>query len=63
MIKMGTFIRTSVGLTHKGIQGDKMNLTVRLGRQFLESSPCLPRQLGTGQQGRYTGGTLIRQLT
>ena len=36
------------------ILGDKMNLTVRLGKQFSESSPCYPRQLGTGQLGRYT---------
>ena len=26
-----------------------MNLTVRLGKQFRESSPCLPRQLAAGQ--------------
>ena len=44
------------------ILDDKMNLTVRLGKQFLESSPCLPRQLGTGQQVRYTSGTLIKQF-
>ena len=43
--------------------GDKMNLTVRLGKQFPESSLCLPRQLGTGQQGRHTNGTLIKQFT
>ena len=43
--------------------GDKMNLTVRLGKQFPVSSPCLPRQLGAGQQGRYTNGTLIKQYT
>ena len=38
------------------VLGDKMNLTVRLGKQFPESSPCLPRQSGTGQQGtvRFT---------
>ena len=36
---------------------EKMNLTVRLGKQFSESSPCLPGLLGTGQQGRYTSGS------
>ena len=35
-----------------------MNLTMRLGKQFPESSPCLPRQLGRGQQGRYTSETV-----
>ena len=45
------------------ILGDKRKLIVRLGKQFLESSPCLPRQLGMGQQGRYTSGTLIKHLT
>ena len=44
------------------VLGDKMNLTVRLGKQFSGSSPCLPRQLGTGQQGCYTSGTLINSL-
>ena len=43
--------------------GDKMNLIVRLGKQFPESSSCLHRQLGTGQQGRYISGTLIKQFT
>ena len=31
------------------ILGDKMNCTVRLGKQFSGSSPCLPWQQGTGQ--------------
>ena len=43
--------------------GVKMNLTVRLGKPFPDSSPCLPRQLGTGKQGRYTSGTLTVYLT
>ena len=47
----------------KRLLGDKMNLTVRLGTQFSESSPCLPRQLGAGQQGRYSNGTLIKHST
>ena len=46
------------------ILGDKKTLTERLGKQFSESSPCLPRQLGTGQQGWYTNGTLLlKQFT
>ena len=49
-------------MEHDILLGDKMNLTVRLGKQFPGSSPCLPRQLGTGQQGRYTSGTLIKQF-
>ena len=27
----------------------RMNCTVRFGKQFSESSPCLPRQQGAGQ--------------
>ena len=40
-------------MEHDILLGDKMNLTVRLSKQFPESSPCLPRQLGTGQRGRW----------
>ena len=32
----------------------RMNCTVRFGKQFSESSPCLPGQQKTWQQGRYT---------
>ena len=32
----------------------RMNCTVRFGKQFSESSPCLPWQQKTWQQGRYT---------
>ena len=39
-----------------------MNCTVRFGKQFSESSPCLPWQQGTGQQGKYTSGTLRNSL-
>ena len=39
-----------------------MNLTVRLGTQLSEGSPCLPRQLGVGQHGRFTDGTLIKTV-
>ena len=49
-------------MEHDILLGDKMNLPVSLSKQFPESSPCLPRQLGTGQQGRYTSGTLIKQF-
>ena len=41
----------------------KMNCTVRFGKQFSESSPCLPGQQGTGQQGWYASGTLRKQFT
>ena len=54
---------SALRILSNNILGDKMNLTIRLGKQFPESSPCLPRQLGTGQQGRYTNGTLIKQFT
>ena len=40
-----------------------MNCTVRFGKQFSESSPCLPGQQGTGQQGWYASGTLRKQFT
>ena len=40
-----------------------MNCTVRFGKQFSESSPCLPGQQGTGQQGWYARGTLRKQFT
>ena len=43
--------------------GRQNELFLRLGKLFPESSPCLPGQLGTGQQGRYTRGTLIKQFT
>ena len=46
-------------MVHTGRQNE---LFFRLGKLFPESSPCLPRQLGTGQQGRYTSGTLIKQF-
>ena len=36
----------------------EMNCTVRFGKHFSESSPCLPGQQGTGQQGWYASGTL-----
>ena len=42
---------------------DKMNCTVRFGKQFSESSPCLPGHQGTGQQGWYANGTLRNQFT
>ena len=41
----------------------KMNCTVRFSKQFSESSPCLPGQQGTGQQGWYASGTLRKQFT
>ena len=40
-----------------------MNCTVRFGKQFSESSPCLPGQQGTGQQGWDASGTLRKQFT
>ena len=40
-----------------------MNCTVRFGKQFSESSPCLPGQQGTGQQGWYASGTCRKQFT
>ena len=40
-----------------------MNCTARFRKQFPDSSPCLPWQQGTGQQGRYTNWTLRKQMT
>ena len=48
---------------HDKILRPKMNCIVRFGNDYSETSPCLPWQRETGQQGWFTRGTLRKQFT
>ena len=61
--KIKTFLQQWFYIVFQCLLHPKMNCTVRFGKQFSESSPCLPGQQGTGQQGWYASGTLRKQFT